>query len=88
VSDLEAVLAAMWDDARPRLLARVESLEGPEVDWERAATEAHTLAGTLGTFGRPDGTAAARLAEEAIAARDVASLAAAARSLRAVIEGS
>jgi hypothetical protein len=90
--DLEAALAAMWVDARPRLLARVEVLEaaaggaliGPERS--HAAQEAHPLAGTLGSVGRADGTAAARSAERAIEAADGVALAAAARSLRAVIE--
>jgi HPt (histidine-containing phosphotransfer) domain-containing protein len=90
--DLEAALAAMWADARPRLLARVSVLESAAAgalspaDRACAAQEAHTLAGTLGSFGRADGAAAARSAERAIEAADGAALAVAAPELRAVVE--
>jgi HPt (histidine-containing phosphotransfer) domain-containing protein len=88
--DLEGAIAALWDNARPRLLARVDALEsaatGPfgEGERDRALIEAHTLAGTLGAFGRMDGTEAARAAERAIEAADRDALGEAVRTLRAL----
>ncbi len=87
-ADLERMIAALWDDARPRLLARVEALEalaaGPLAapERERAYAEAHTLTGTLGAFGRFDASAAARAAEQAAERGDRVALAAAVRALR------
>jgi hypothetical protein len=78
--DLQGAIAALWEQARPRLLARVDALER-----EGARTEAHTLAGTLGTFGRADAAEAARAAERAIEAGDREALAEAVRRLRASI---
>jgi HPt (histidine-containing phosphotransfer) domain-containing protein len=89
-ADLQGAIAALWDDARPRLAARVDALQsvaaGPfgEAERDRALIEAHTLAGTLGAFGRIDGTEAARAAEQAILAVDRDALADAVRTLRAV----
>jgi hypothetical protein len=88
--DLQGAIAALWDNARPRLLARVDALEsaatGPfgERERDRALIEAHTLAGTLGAFGRMDGTEAARAAERAIEAADRDALGDAVRTLRAL----
>jgi hypothetical protein len=71
-------------------LARVEALQdaatGPfgEAERDRALIEAHTLAGTLGAFGRFDGTDAARAAERAIETTDRAALSEAVRALRAL----
>ncbi len=82
------MIAALWDDARPRVLARVEALEeiaaGPLAapERQRAYAEAHTLAGTLGAFGRVDASAVARDAEQAAENGDRAGLAAAVRDLR------
>jgi len=87
-ADLKRMIAALWDDARPRLLARVETLEaliaGPltAADQQLAYAEAHTLTGTLGAFGRVDASAAARAAEQAAQDGDRAALAAAVRALR------
>jgi HPt (histidine-containing phosphotransfer) domain-containing protein len=89
-ADLQGAIAALWDGARPRLLARVVALEsaasGPfgEGERDRALIEAHTLAGTLGAFGRMDASEAARAAERALEAADRAALAEAVRTLRAL----
>lgn len=90
--ELQAVIAAMWANARSRMLARVEALEaavaadlaGPER--EHALVQAHTLVGTLGTFGRPVASDLARAAEHALEACDRAAVCAAAEKLRAEIE--
>jgi hypothetical protein len=88
--DLQGAIAALWEDAGPRLLARVDALESAAtgrfnaVERDRALIEAHTLAGTLGAFGRMDGTEAARAAERAIEAADRDALAEAVRTLRAL----
>jgi HPt (histidine-containing phosphotransfer) domain-containing protein len=90
-AELQSAIAALWADARPRLLLRVEALEaaagGPFGSDERdhALIEAHTLAGTLGAFGRAEGTEAARAAERALEAADREALAAAVARLRAVM---
>ena len=96
---LDAAVAAVWRDAQPRALARVEVLEdavaalldgplrGEAADGARR--EAHKLAGALGTFGMPAGTAHARALERALAAGatpdDAPALAAEAAALRAVV---
>jgi hypothetical protein len=90
-ADLPRAIEALWDQARPRLLARVEALEaiahGPfgAAERARAHVEAHTLAGTLGAFGRGLGSDAAREAERAIAACDVPALSSAVRGLREAV---
>jgi HPt (histidine-containing phosphotransfer) domain-containing protein len=98
--DLEATIAALWHDARPRVLARVEVVEtalaalrsgglDPALAAE-ARREAHKLAGALGTFGMPNGTAAARAVERRLEAGvgpgDEAAMAAEARELRRIVE--
>jgi hypothetical protein len=90
-ADVQGAIAALWDEARPRLVARVDALEeaaaGPfgAAERDRALIQAHTLAGTLGAFGRMDGTEASRVAERAIVARDRHALAAAVRVLRDLV---
>jgi len=90
--ELQAVIAAMWASARPRLLGRVEALEAAvaadlaEAEREYALVQAHTLIGTLGTFGRPEACELARVAEAALEARDKPAVCAAAERLRAQIE--
>jgi len=97
---LDAAIAALWRDARPRALDRVATLEaavaalrdGPlaaDVGVE-ATREAHKLAGALGTFGMPAGTRHARTVEQRLAAgaapEDAAALAGEVAALRAVVE--
>ena len=90
-ADLQGAIAALWNDARPRMLARVDALDsalsGPFDDSARdhALIEAHTLAGTLGAFGRMDASDAARDAERALEAADRDALASAVRALRDLI---
>jgi HPt (histidine-containing phosphotransfer) domain-containing protein len=61
-SDLEAVIAALWRDAQPRVMERLGTVE----DAEHARREAHKLAGALGTFGMPAGTDRARDVERCL----------------------
>ena len=90
-TDLQGAIAALWDDARPRMLARVQALEeaslGPfgELERDRALIEAHTLTGTLGAFGLAAASDAARDAQRAAESGDRGALAAAVRSLRALV---
>ena len=90
--ELQAVIAAMWANARPRMLARVQALEAAvaadlaQPERELALAQAHTLVGTLGAFGRPEASEAARDAEHALEARDRDAVSAAAATLRAAIE--
>lgn len=90
--ELQAVIAAMWANARPRLLARVEAIEAAaaaglaEPERGEALIQAHTLVGTLGTFGRPEASDAARDAETALEARDREAVCAAVDRLRVEIE--
>ena len=88
MADLRDAIEALWEDARPRLLTRVEALEaiaaGPlgEAERARGLVEAHTLAGTLGAFGRAAGSEAARAAERALDAGDAEALRAAVVAVR------
>ena len=90
--EVQAIIASMWASARPRLLGRVEALEAAvaadlrEPEREQALAQAHTLVGTLGTFGREDASETARAAETALEAGDRAAVSAAAEKLRAAIE--
>jgi HPt (histidine-containing phosphotransfer) domain-containing protein len=98
-TDLEAAIAALWADARDRALKRVDVVEGAvralaggSLDEARAAEatrEAHKLAGALGTFGMPAGTAHARTIERALASgatpADAPALVEEAVALRAVV---
>ena len=76
MSDPAAIAAAMqrmWAQFRPQIDERVEVLETAsaalaagtlsEEHCQAAAKAAHTLAGTLGTFGLNEGTLLARRAE-------------------------
>jgi hypothetical protein len=89
--ELEDVIAKLWDDARPRLLARVDALEAalarptPAGVQVKALREAHTLIGTLGSFGRMPAADAARQAEAALEQGDDEALSAAVVTLRAEI---
>lgn len=59
--DLAAAMARLWTANRPKILARATTVlaaledlaAGRSYDREAAAREAHTLAGALGTYGRP-----------------------------------
>jgi hypothetical protein len=98
---LQAAIAALWRDSRPRALERVATLEDAvdalradalDADTAAAATgEAHKLAGALGTFGMPEGTTQARAIERALTAgataADAPALAERVAVLRAVVEG-
>jgi hypothetical protein len=89
--ELQAAIDAMWANARPRVLARVEALEAAvaaglaQPEREHALTQAHTLVGTLGSFGHPEASEAARDAEHALEAGDGDAVRAAAAKLRAAI---
>ena len=88
--ELQAAIAALWDDARPRLLARVDALEaagaGPwrSPSASRRCAEAHTLVGhaRLVRPRRRRPTPRAK-AETALEAGDRDALAAAVATLRA-----
>jgi HPt (histidine-containing phosphotransfer) domain-containing protein len=70
---VDASIAALWEQAQVRALARVDVVEeavaallaGPVDDAlaDEARREAHKLAGSLGTFGMPAGTEHARALE-------------------------
>jgi HPt (histidine-containing phosphotransfer) domain-containing protein len=73
---LRASIAAIWDRGRERVLGRVDAIQdalealragtlGDEVRAE-ARSDAHKLAGALGSFGMPDGTDHARAIEGAL----------------------
>jgi HPt (histidine-containing phosphotransfer) domain-containing protein len=97
---LDAAIAALWQDARPRALERVAVLEAavtalaegalaPETA-DEARREAHKLAGSLGTFGLPAGTEHARAIERAFDAGagpgDAPALAGAVAGMRTAVE--
>lgn len=94
--DLEATIAALWRDAQPRVLERVEVVEAALAALraggldEELADEAHKPAGALGTFGMPGGTDLARTVERRLAAGlgpdDEAPLTAESRELRRIVE--
>jgi HPt (histidine-containing phosphotransfer) domain-containing protein len=97
---MRASIAAIWDRGRGRVLERVatiaaavEAVRDGTLDEEaRAAAEsdAHKLAGALGSFGMPDGTDHARVLEHAFESRpdavDADDLAAHAAALREAVE--
>jgi HPt (histidine-containing phosphotransfer) domain-containing protein len=97
---LDAAIAALWSDAQPRALARVETIEAAVAALrdgalgadaaDEATREAHKLAGALGTFGMPAGTRHARAIEqrlaEGAASGDAEQLAGEVTALRAVVE--
>jgi HPt (histidine-containing phosphotransfer) domain-containing protein len=98
---LDAAIAALWRDAQPRALERVEVLEAAvaalaagDIDGplaKEASGEAHKLAGALGTFGMPAGTTHARAIELRLAGdaapADAPELAEDVAALRAIVEG-
>lgn len=105
MADAAAIAAAMqrmWTQFRPQMEQRVSVLENAadalargllsEAERAAAAKAAHTLAGTLGTFGLAEGTALAREAEPVFAADAPQNAGRAARvaeiaaALRAMIE--
>src|SRR4051794_13184070 len=97
---LDAAIAALWRDAQPRALERVEVLEAAvaalaagalDADAAAEATrEAHKLAGALGTFGMPSGTIRARAIEQrltrGVTAADAGELGEGVAALRAIVE--
>jgi HPt (histidine-containing phosphotransfer) domain-containing protein len=97
---LSAAIAALWGDAQPRALGRVDVLEAAvaalgagtleEPAAAEATSEAHKLAGALGTFGMPSGTTRARAIElrlaEGATAADAGELAGEVAALRAIVE--
>jgi HPt (histidine-containing phosphotransfer) domain-containing protein len=98
--DLDATIAALWREARPRVLARIDvvaqaaaALRAGRLDADLAAharREAHKLAGALGTFGLPDGTETARAVEQRLeagpSAADEPALTAATQELRRIAD--
>jgi HPt (histidine-containing phosphotransfer) domain-containing protein len=98
-TELDAAIAALWRDARPRALERVEVIERAAAALRRgdlsaeleedARRDAHKLAGALGTFGMPDGTTHARaielLLEGGATSRDVAEIEEHLAPLRAIV---
>jgi DNA-binding response OmpR family regulator/HPt (histidine-containing phosphotransfer) domain-containing protein len=99
--ELRTAIQALWEDARPRVLERVATLEdavaavlsGGIGDQQREAARAaaHKLAGSLGTFGIDEGTAITRRLEAAFerapAHADVPALAEQVLLLRRTVEG-
>ena len=81
-SELSDALAKLWVRFLPEMLERVRVLDsagcaleaGTLDEGARAAAgeAAHKLAGALGTFGLPEGTALAREAEQFYASRSAA----------------
>ncbi len=75
-----AAIAAIWARSQTRLLGRVGVVEGAvaalaaraldDAQRSEATTEAHKLAGSLGTFGLPEGTEIARGIEHALSRPD------------------
>ncbi|SNS36593.1 Hpt domain-containing protein [Granulicella rosea] len=80
------MLAALWQKNQPLMLERLDLLDRasthPELH-EEAIAVAHKMAGTLGMFGFPEGTAIAREIELALEAgnRNISHLAARLRAL-------
>jgi DNA-binding response OmpR family regulator/HPt (histidine-containing phosphotransfer) domain-containing protein len=76
--DLRAAVQALWDEARPRALERIETIEDAvaaliagaldDAAREAARSASHKLAGSLGTFGIEQGSVIARRLEEAFEA--------------------
>lgn len=95
-----AAIAALWVGARPRVLDRIGSIdvviEGLAADTPApeavavAAGEAHKLAGSLGTYGMPDGSRLAKelelLLEQPAGPADAPDAARLSAELRAIVE--
>lgn len=67
---IEDQIAALWSRFQGQMERRLETLEAwhrGEVDHAAALVEAHQLAGSLGSFGRPAGSEAAAELESMIA---------------------
>jgi Hpt domain len=98
-SSLDDALAAIWQRAQPKLLARLDVIDtavaamgrgdlDPELA-ESARSEAHKTAGLIGTFGLHDGTDLARTLEHGLepdAGADPAEMTRTAGELRAMLE--
>ena len=70
--DVAAITAALWERFRPLVRERVQVLRSwaqgdPSVAREDAARAAHNLAGSLGSYGRTEGSDVARRADVALA---------------------
>lgn len=66
-------VAALWERFRPLVRSRIETLErfvegDARLGAEDAARAAHNLAGSLGSYGRHDGSRIARRIERALRA--------------------
>jgi HPt (histidine-containing phosphotransfer) domain-containing protein len=71
---LDAALQRIWERAQPRLLARVDAIDGAIAALDDSATvaagraEAHKIAGLAGTFGLGEATRLARSIEHQLEA--------------------
>lgn len=97
---MEAAIAAIWERNKALVSARLDTIDAaadavaagvadPELV-ARGKGEAHTLAGSLGTFGYPEGSVLARELEQLfsrddLAPADAARAPEAARGLRAAL---
>lgn len=66
-------VAALWERFRPLVRSRIQTLErfvegDGRLGVEEAARAAHNLAGSLGSYGRHDGSRIARRIEQALRA--------------------
>jgi HPt (histidine-containing phosphotransfer) domain-containing protein len=98
--DVLAAIARLWVQSRPVVLERIDELqetarglsEGRMTaqELEGARTEAHKLAGSLGTFGLPRGSELARDVEQELetGGRNPALLSDLLAQLRAVVDES
>ena len=74
---IEAMLKVMWKSSRPTIEERLETLRGARqrlaegsldrIARKEAESAAHKLAGVLGTFGLPEGSASASKIEALMA---------------------
>ena len=74
---IEAMLKVMWKSSRPTIDERLETLRGARqrlaegaldrISRKEAESAAHKLAGVLGTFGLPEGSASASKIEALMA---------------------
>ena len=88
-----AEIAALWDDAQARIRARMAAIDAAvaamgdddlaDEDRALAGGEAHKLAGSLGTFGVPEGSRVARDLEQILTEDGADADAARARALAA-----
>lgn len=70
-TDVAAITAALWERFRPLVRERLAVLrcwaDGEPVPRADAARAAHNLAGSLGSYGRAEGSALARRVDVALA---------------------